>query len=36
MPLMGAVLQNGEWYDQNLLGKLWMELRDEFRSNPET
>jgi ribA/ribD-fused uncharacterized protein len=33
--IWGAVLQNGEWYGQNLLGKLWMELRDELRSNPE-
>lgn len=34
--IWGAVLQNGEWYGQNLLWKLWMKLRDELRSDPKT
>jgi len=29
----GAVLENGQWRGRNVLGTLWMELRDELRSD---
>lgn len=28
----GAVLVNGEWFGQNVLGKMWMEIRDEAKA----
>ena len=27
----GAVLKDGEWMGENLLGKLWMKLREELK-----
>jgi ribA/ribD-fused uncharacterized protein len=30
----GAVLENGEWVGRNVLGKLWMELREELKEKP--
>ena len=30
--IWGAVLKDGEWVGQNLLGNLWMELREELKN----
>jgi predicted NAD-dependent protein-ADP-ribosyltransferase YbiA (DUF1768 family) len=33
--IWGAVLKDGEWIGKNLLGKLWMELREELKQSAE-
>ena len=33
--IWGARLVNNEWVGRNLVGKLWMELREEFRMEAE-